>query len=78
MKINDILKNNNVKMSNTLSEMLVFAIKEIYPLLYERFHSKNCNDYVIAYYVCEMDLPEEDAKKIILKSSRVSKIWAFS
>ena len=78
MKLNNLLKEHNVKLNDQLSDILVLAIKEHLPNFYLNATCQNWSNYNIARYVCELDLDDITFDKIISHAARISKMWIYS
>ena len=61
MKIRELLEDHNMKMSITLAEIMVYAVKEVMPHLYEGYRARGWSNWSLVYFVHEL----EDRKSVV-------------
>lgn len=72
MKIQDLLRENNITLSSKGRACLILAIKDVYPIL------KIMDERVVGRFIWAYDLNDEDCLRILHLTIRYAKLWAFS
>ena len=78
MKIREVLEEFDMKMSMILADIMVRGVEEVLPKLCEAYKARGWSNWSVVNFAYELDLPDQDAIKIILISSRYAKNWTFS
>lgn len=77
MNLKNFLKENNIKFSKPLTDIFIFAVKDVFPTCYSGGKNQNWSDYKIVDYVAELDLSEDDLNKMLLITNRILKMKSF-
>ncbi len=78
MKGHDLLKANNLQLTEALADIMVKAIEKWDPDYYEGVTFEKWSNYKIAHDVMSLDLDEKDVVEIISTTCRFAKLWIFS